>query len=459
MPGIVYWFRGIVQINCTLNRLFVNLTNQINTMKKHLLTILGILSIVTYAQDFHRCYTQQAMEHVEESNPGYLDRVNEIFERAKLVDGQNRDEVYTIPVVVHIVYDTDEKNLPDSVIYNQIETLNADFRRLNEDAENVRDTFNTIVGDTHIQFALASIDPDGNPTTGITRTETTVESFFDFETIAENVKATSEGGIDPWDQEHYLNIWVCDMSIFGFVNILGYATPPDGLEHWPADATAGLSDGVVVQYQVFGSNNPIPLDIGGTAYDVRGRTLTHEVGHYLGLRHIWGDGDCAAEDGVDDTPNADAQSEQDCDDTKNTCVDDILELGDLPDMIENFMDYSAESCQNSFTLGQIEIMRGVLEIERFELVNGGAEAGIFETSMSGPEFQLYPNPASGPTRLTFQKPGDYTVNVFDETGKQIKTTHINDQTSEIIFNELSAGFYLIRVTSQEGIRTEKLIIQ
>jgi hypothetical protein len=428
-------------------------------MKKQLLALFGLITLGAYAQDFHRCYTHEAMEMVEAANPGYMDRVNEIFERAKLVGSQDRDEVYTIPVVVHVVYDSDEKNLPDSVIHNQIETLNADYRRLNEDAENLRDTFNTIVGDTHIQFALASIDPEGNPTTGITRTETDVESFFSFDNIAEDVKSSATGGTDPWDQEHYLNIWVCDMSFFGFVSLLGYATPPDGLDHWPDDATAGLSDGVVVQYQVFGSNNPVPVDIGGGEYDVRGRTLTHEVGHYLGLRHIWGDGDCTAEDGVDDTPNAVEESSQDCNLIKNTCVDDIADLGDLPDMVENFMDYSAESCQNSFTLGQIEIMRGVLEIERYELVNGGAEAGIEDLSLNAPQVELFPNPSNGSAQLRFEQPGEYHVKLYNETGQQVKSLQINDQTQEVFFNDLSAGFYLVQITSKEGIRTEKLIVQ
>jgi hypothetical protein len=248
------------------------------------------------------------------------------------------------------------------------------------------------------------------------------------------------------------------MSIFGFVNILGYATPPDGLDHWPPDATAGLSDGVVVQYQAFGANNPVPLEIGGDTYEVLGRTLTHEVGHYLGLRHIWGDGDCTEEDGVDDTPNADAQSSQDCDITKNTCVDDIADLGDLPDMVENFMDYSAESCQNSFTLGQRQIMRGVLEVERYELVNGGAEASVEELT-TGPAVRLYPNPTNGPATLSFDVAGDYSILVLNETGKLIQAYNTNDQVNAIILDGISKGFYLIQISSKEGIRTEKLIVQ
>ena len=183
---------------------------------------------------------------------------------------------------------------------NQLNILNADFGRLNADTTNMRDTFQTVVGDSFIRFELADIDPDGNPTTGITHTYTDETSFLSFGGgggIAEGVKSNAEGGIDPWDQDHYLNIWICDMSFAGTPFVLGYATPPDGLPHWPVGSTDGMSDGVVLQYEFVGSNNPNPVDLGGGPLEILGRTATHEVGHYLGLRHIWGDGDCTAKMG------------------------------------------------------------------------------------------------------------------------------------------------------------------
>jgi hypothetical protein len=147
-------------------------------MKKFTLFVSALICLNGFSQEFHRCYTHQALLEQEANNPGYLTHVNETFERAKLTGSQDREDVYTIPVVVHIVFNTPEENLPDSVIYNQIASLNADYRRLNLDAGNVRDTFNSIVGDTYINFELAAFDPDGNPTTGITRTNTAETSFF-----------------------------------------------------------------------------------------------------------------------------------------------------------------------------------------------------------------------------------------------------------------------------------------
>jgi hypothetical protein len=424
---------------------------------KSIFTIFSCAILLTTTAQVSPCYTHEAMMEHETKNPGYLDRVNEVFERAKYYEHQDRSEDYIIPVVVHIVYNTPEENLHDSVIFNQIESLNADFRRLNEDASNLREDFATIVGDTHIGFQLAQFDPEGNPTNGITRTSTDVNSFLDFSmSPAEGVKQTSAGGIDPWDQSRYLNIWVCDMSLFGSVFLLGYATPPAGLPHWPEDATDGMSDGVVIQYQVFGSNNPNPVDLGDGVLDVRGRTATHEVGHYLGLRHIWGDGDCTAEDGVDDTPNAAEQSNQDCDTTKNSCVDDIAELGDLPDMVENFMDYSAETCQNSFTLGQIDIMRGVLEIQRINLIEGNPALSIDEDLVEF-NINIFPNPSEGNVTLTNKETELTTIQIYDETGKIINSK-IMPPGSTLQIADLPSGFYIIRFENKNKILTEKLVV-
>ena len=316
--------------------------------------------------------TPEAIQYQESITPGFINQVNKAFETAKAYSQNNptkSNAIYTIPVVVHVVYNTPQQNLDDSVILNQIQILNDDYQRMNADTVNMRSDFDIVKGSPQIEFVLAQIDPSGSPTTGITRTNTASPSFGSLAIISgdftdlEKVKSTVDGGIDPWDQSRYLNIWVCNMSVdfFGteITALLGYATPPTGLPNWPPGSTAGMSDGVVIQFQSFGSNNPNILDAGGGPIDVRGRTPVHEVGHYLGLRHIWGDGDCAAQDGIDDTPNADAQSNSDCDITKNTCVDNIQGV-DLPDMVENYMDYSAETCQNSFTQGQVDLMHGVL---------------------------------------------------------------------------------------------------
>lgn len=409
----------------------------------------------TFAQQYNQCGTHQAILDYDANHPGYLQHVNETFYRAKQTGSQDRSTVYTIPVVVHIVYNTPEENLDDSVIFNQIARLNEDYRRLNEDTTNTRDTFLTIVGDSYIEFQLAMFDPDGNPTTGITRTYTAQSSFFGVGGApAEGVKSTANGGIDPWDQSRYLNIWVCDMSLFDIPFLLGYATPPADLPHWPAGSTDGMSDGVVIQYQAFGSNNPNVLDAGSGPIDVQGRTTVHEVGHYLGLRHIWGDGDCTAEDGIDDTPNAVDQSNQDCNFSANTCTDNIGILGDLPDMVENYMDYSAETCQNSFTLGQIDMMRAILENYRYDLINGNPALGVENSEIFS--FSIYPNPASGNFIIAGLNSESKTITIYSETGSQLQVTTTTDQ--QIMIENLSAGVYFISVLQGEALEMRKVVV-
>lgn len=415
-------------------------------MKRTLLSGILFSSVLGYAQHYDQCGTHQAMLDYDLIHPGYMQGVEEIFYRAKQLGTQDRSTVYTIPVVVHVVYNTPEENLHDSIIFNQIARLNEDYRRLNADTVNLRDTFNTIVGDSYIEFQLAVVDPNGNPTTGITRTSTTQTSFLGVGTFpAEGVKSSANGGVDPWDQTRYLNIWICDMSLFGTPFLLGYATPPADLPHWPAGSTDGMSDGVVIQYQAFGSNNPNVLDLGGGPVDVEGRTTVHEVGHYLGLRHIWGDGDCTAEDGIDDTPNADAQSNQDCNLTANTCVDNIGVLGDLPNMVENYMDYSAETCQNSFTLGQIDMMRSILENYRYDLINGNPALGI--SSDDHHHFSVYPNPSTGLINLTGLTAENTKITVFSESGQVVLQDETSSDHHEL--NLTSKGVYFVSLTTSE----------
>lgn len=431
-------------------------------MKYILLPILALLSVSASAQH-ERCGTPQAIQYQDQLTPGYAQMVRETFESAKA--NQNKsNSIYTIPVVIHVVYNTPEQNLPDSVLLNQIEILNQDYNRENPDTVDLRSEFLPIAGDPQIKFQLAQIDENGMPTTGITRTSTGTTSFGSLAVLGgsfadlEMVKSTVDGGHDPWDQSRYMNIWICNMAIDFFGQqipaILGYATPPPGLPNWPGGSTNGLSDGVVLQFQAVGSNNPNPLDTGGGIIDVEGRTATHEVGHYLGLRHIWGDGDCTEEDGVDDTPNADAESQQDCDPSKNTCTDNIIGM-DLPDMIENYMDYSAETCQNSFTQGQADLMHGVLDGPRFDLVNNNP-ASIFENDVIA--WNVLPNPTDGMVRIESEELVK-SVEIFNPQGERIVINTPNAQSDMIDLSSFATGVYIVRISNGVSFAHKRLVLQ
>lgn len=384
--------------------------NKINYVLSTVLLLFATVQL-SAQENFTRCYSHEYQQILNELHPGFNKAVNETFEQAKAANHyglEKNDSILRIPVVVHIIHFTEEQNLPDYVVHSQIEVLNEDYRRMNADASLTRDIFAPCAGDAGIEFYLANVDPDGLPTTGITRTATDVASFGigggggDITDILADIQAGMDecgitfidllsgaltpeqeacfnnillqftsldlmkfdesGGHDAWPTDRYLNIWVCDMASPTLPGaILGFAYPPVGAPNWPAGSSGTAeTDGVVIQYQALGRDNPTP---GFMGID-RGRTGTHEVGHYLGLRHIWGDGDCTMDDGIADTPVAATASQQTCDYTKNECVDEPIQCTgqviDYPDMIEDFMDYSTESCMNMFTHGQIDIMRSML---------------------------------------------------------------------------------------------------
>jgi hypothetical protein len=253
--------------------------------------------------------------------------------------GIESQQVYLIPVVVHIIHNGEAfgigANIPNEQIFNQINTLNEDFRRLNPDRTNTLSQFAPVAADARIEFVLAKRNPEGIATNGIVRKQGTREEYR-----LSDAGLLSE--ISYWPAEDYLNIWVAPLS----GNLLGWGQFP--LSNLPGLDNANTNrriDGIVIDYEYFGTG------FNARAFS-RGRTATHEVGHFLGLRHIWGDGGCGVTDFVADTPDASSPTIG-CALDKTTC--------ESLDMVQNYMDYTNDVCMNLFTQGQVERMHIVLE--------------------------------------------------------------------------------------------------
>lgn len=426
-------------------------------MKKLLfITLLAGLGIAAHAQSsIKRCGTHELQVEKAKTDPHYFDRVNATFNYAKQLAedrSANRtgdDTIYRIRCVVHVVYTSAIENIPDSVIYSQIEVLNEDFRRLNADAVNTRDVFLPVAGDARIEFELAATDPDGNPTTGITRTQGT-PGFLGFEPFTDNVKSGATGGKSPWPTDRYLNIWVC--NVFNGFGVLGYAFPPDNAPNWPANSGADSArQGVVLHYPVVGRNFSQPID----ATVTKGRSATHEIGHYLGLRHIWGDGPCGEDDGLSDTPDAADASQQTCDTTANTCTESPV---DYPDMIENYMDYSDDRCLNMFTNDQIGIMRSMLQTSRAGIATRIIPTGLSQNNGAISLFEVYPNPANGVVNVKVESPSAvYSLDVFNTVGEKVASQKNNQAANAILnLNALPKGIYFVRLSTNGSTAVKKI---
>lgn len=408
-------------------------------MKKH---HIFLLLVCAFASQLHAqqpapriiCGNELFSTWVKDKYPELKNAFDATFETAKnqrpIVDSRSPLKV---KVVVHIVWKNPAENLHDSIIQDQIRILNEDFNRLNPDTGNLRPIFNDVAGNAGIEFELAQVQR-------ILTTELFSLDLLGNDLLSE-LKSTTQGGSDAWDTNKYLNIWVCKIQPTTFLGIpigqiLGFAFPPNGLSNWPANsgAPSAQEDGVVIDYRVFGSNNPNPIEnpAGGNNLEVRGRTPTHEVGHYFGLRHIWGDGgllgpnECDQSDGVDDTPFANAQSEFDCDKSKNSC--DVVETYynlDMPDLVENYMDYSSESCMNMFTKGQVQIMRNVLAGPRSGLLE---QSSVWQPQKTNWSLNLVPNPAVDNSALLLQMPNqaDLYLRVVNAAGQTVQQRVLPD---------------------------------
>ncbi|HYK47258.1 MAG TPA: M43 family zinc metalloprotease [Parafilimonas sp.] len=316
---------------------------------KKLLLVLTICGAVTFAvsgQDItspvNRCGSYEVYQRMLQSDPTFaknrklIEQFTENYSKnatANMTSAVNAP-VYTIPVVVHVVYNKAEQNISDAQVLSQIAVLNQDYEKLNADVSKVPSVWTNLVADCQIKFCLATIDPNGNPTTGIRRVQTTKAQFIDNDAV----KFTSKGGDDAWPAGSYLNLWVCKLGNF----LLGYAQFPGG----PAN-----TDGVVIGYNAFGNNGAAKAP-----YDL-GRTATHEIGHWLNLFHIWGDdgGGCSGSDKVKDTP--------DQGDRHFGCPRfPFLSCSNGPngDMFMNYMDYTDDKCMFMFTNGQKTRMSATL---------------------------------------------------------------------------------------------------
>jgi hypothetical protein len=417
---------------------------------KNIFTPIIVLLTLGYfnvsAQEL-QCGTDIKMQEQLKSDP-QLETVRSQIEEASqrwIVENENDlsgRAVETIPVVVHLVYKTSSQELSDAQIQSQIDVLNEDYSGTNPDVGGVPGVWTNLVANTEIQFALATCDPDGYHTNGITRTETTISNWNG----SDNVKFTHLGGHNAWPADDYLNIWVCNIG----GGLLGFAYQPGVNDN---------IDGVVIGWQYFG------YDSQSSTYDL-GRTATHEIGHYFNLDHLWGPGgvnsDCNASDFVSDTP-VQEEPNYGC---NNSFPHVSCNNGPNGDMFNNYMDYGNDDCLIFFSNGQKSRMLSALNGPRSLLKssNGlnscpvGIEDHILESSL-----QIYPNPSSQYINIQSDQADNILsqIRILDMAGREIlvqPNIRLGYAAIQLDVSELSKGTYVLEISSENEHVSRKINI-
>jgi hypothetical protein len=386
-------------------------------------------------------------------NPGLSARISSIEAFTQDYIRQGRTEVngnsttlqglsiVTIPVVVHVLYSNSSQNISDAQINSQLDVLNRDLRRLNTDTNYTPAIFKPFAADCGFQFQLARVDPSGYTTSGIIRKPTVIQAF----NIDDDMKYSARGGDDAWDCDSYLNIWVVNLS----PGILGYSSVVGGPK---------AVDGITVLYRAFGT-----IGTAAAPYN-KGRTATHELGHWLNLIHTWGDADCG-DDHVSDTPPQKGPNRGCPSSIQITCGS-----GPYGDMYMNYMDFTDDGCMNLFTNGQSERMRALF-------APGGVRYPLLSTTVltalpgqdttasnslrisDNPGLSVFPNPSSGLVNIQISDAvtTGITLEIFNSTGQRIMTLPVTQPLQQVNLSMLGQGMYYIIKTNGKDRAVAKFI--
>jgi len=444
-----------------------------------LLFVCGLVLIQEKALAQRECGAQAVKEILIARDPSYAlkfaHRKEHAVQQTMLYEEQMKKvkakttAVVKIPIVFHIVLNANQiNNLGGAAgirarVLSQVEAINNDFNKRNSDTSSVPSAFKPLIGNAEIEFGLPHRKPDGSSTEGF-EIITTTESGYPLTSLASGAKYASTGGADTWDPTRYLNVWIVNITPGG---TLGFTLPP-------FSSSPGPEDGIVLTYGAFGVRS------GANQYYLngidKGRTLTHEIGHYFNLDHVWGDdgGFCptngGSDDGVNDTPPQ-------ADHTYNSShpggvvpyplLDNCTSSGSGI-MWMNFMDYVNDAWMYMFTHGQVSRMRATLAstgishslTQHPELFDWPTDVASLESARG---INIYPNPTTGTFNISFADASGLreiaVLNLMGQTVYNIKPANnaITNYTMDL--TGLSKGVYMVQCTFDNGTITRKLAFQ
>jgi hypothetical protein len=410
-------------------------------MKRCLLAICFLFCTIACTLGQRNCGSQVYLQDVLQSDPSLAKKLADVEafinkpRSTTILNGSSLGDnetlpIIKIPVVVHILYNTAVENISDAQIKSQIDALNKDYQKVNADTSKTPLAFKSLAANCSFEFGLAVVDPRGRATNGIIRTQTSIQYFG----LDDRIKSSAIGGDDPWDPDNYLNIWVGNLA----GGVIGYSSVMGGPKE---------KDGVVVAWNTFGTVGTVspPFE--------KGRTATHEIGHWMGLRHIWGDQYCG-DDYVADTPSQQTSS--------TGCPSGVvITCNNAPyggNMYMNYMDLSYDACMNLFTKGQRDRMRNLFSQggPRYALLSSKGLTGTpIPISEEAPvdsairtSISVYPNPAVNSVTVDVHNDGSMTgkmISVYNHLGQLVMQQRISKGVSQLSVYRLQDGIYFIKV--------------
>ncbi len=413
-----------------------------------LLAFASLLFFQTNGQDRNRCASHEAVKQQMAIDPVYAKKVEQLlknkgnYSRSDKKGPPAQQRSITIPVVVHVLYNSAEQNISDAQVQSQIDVLNEDFGATNDDYNNYEAGYRSVKGDMDIQYCLVQI----------IRKQTKHKSFG----FNDNMKYTQKGGSDAIDPMHMLNIWVCDLGN----KLLGFA-------YYPGITPEKF--GVVCHTNAFGRGEGYNLF---AEYSL-GRTTTHEVGHCFGLVHIWGDRTCGSDE-VDDTPLHDSPNFG-CPEEGHlsTCTGTPLE------MWMNYMDYTDDRCMYFFSDGQVSRASFFIDSDPqlTSIINSSCGTArrtnddITNVSNSNVnssrtiltnDLIIYPTITAGQLTLSFSKTtvAKAEINIYSQAGSLMMKKQIAGKTvDQLDVSRLTNGIYFIEVSQGISRQTRKFVVQ
>ncbi len=381
-----------------------------------------------------------AQRRCQVTNSAKFKNQEKIFKPENLKPNLNTRETIFLPLVIHVVYNDEKSNISDAQIHSQIDALNQDFAGERIFFHQVPHLFRQHIGIPNIQFCLVAKDPLGSPTNGITRTKTPIPNPG-IATAQEQryvIHYDEFGGKSGWDPSRYINIWIGEMG-----GLFGRATLPKAANH-PEE------DGIVIDPNYFGTILGVepPYDLG--------RTLVHEMGHYLGLLHLWGnqENDCGEDDLVMDTP---LQSH-----AYTGCPLFPQQSCESADMFMNFMDLTTDRCYAFFTKGQVSAMHQTITWLRNSLIDQTPNCIQPNAKPSFDRLKVYYQAISN-RLVAFFEPASYwdecKISIFNLTGQRIYSSdHLQNTFTFTLDQNLPTGIYFILIENEGNYFTKKLFI-